>query len=152
MCSSGFLVYGKITIGPTDQVNKMKNVAIREHHLYNKAFQRGRRWVGKCVAVYVLRDLAAGKLRNEHPQKLYVNRLGLSVSKKLGGAVQRNRAKRLIRAAYDTVKAELKTANLIVISPRTSILDHKSYDVANELKMAFTELGLMSDTEKAKKE
>ena len=132
--------------------NKMKNIAIREHHLYNKAFQRGKRIVGKYVAVYVLRDLAAGKLRHEHPQKIFVNRLGISVSKKLGGAVQRNRAKRLIRAAYDTVKADLKTGNLIVISPRTSILSHKSYDVAAELKMAFAELGLMSNTEKATKE
>ena len=48
----------------------MKNVAIREHHLYNKAFQRGKRQVGKYVAVYVLRDLAAKRLRNAHPEKI----------------------------------------------------------------------------------
>ena len=130
----------------------MKNVAIKEHHLYDKTFRRGKRSVGKYVAVYILRDLKAEKLKNAHPQKIYVNRLGLSVSKKIGGAVERNRAKRVIRAAYDSVKAELKTGNLIVISPRTSILSHKSYDVAAEPKMAFAELGLMSNTEKATKE
>ena len=122
----------------------MKNIAIREHHLYNKAFRKGKRQVGKYVAVYVLRDLAAQKLKNAHPQKIVVNRLGLSVSKKVGGAVQRNRAKRVIRAAYDSVKQELKVGNLIVISPRTAILGAKSTEVAEELRVAFDALGLIS--------
>ena len=120
----------------------MKNIAIREHHLYNKAFSKGKRFVGKYIAVYVLRDLSAERLRREHPQKIYVNRLGLSVSKKLGGAVSRNRAKRLMRAGYDAVKSELRTGNLIVISPRVSILSAKSTDVANELAEGFAQLGL----------
>lgn len=121
----------------------MKNVAIREHHLYNKAFQKGRRQVGRYVAVYVLRDLAADRLKNAHPQKIRVNRLGLSVSKKIGGAVERNRAKRVLRAAYDSVKSELKVGNLIVISPRTAISGAKSTEVAEELRRAFSELGLL---------
>jgi ribonuclease P protein component len=121
----------------------MKNVAIREHHLYNKSFQKGKRQVGKYVAVYVLRDLAAKRIMNAHPDKKYVNRLGLSVSKKIGGAVKRNRAKRVIRAAYDSLKDELYTGNLIVISPRTALLDAKSTQVAAELRSAFSQLGLM---------
>ena len=121
----------------------MKNVAIREHHLYNKAFKLGKRYVGKYAAVYVLRDYSAERLKKEHPEKKYVNRLGLSVSKKLGGAVERNRAKRVIRAAYDTVKDRLKTGNLIVISPRLSILAVKSTEVAAELEVAFAELKLI---------
>ena len=129
----------------------MKNVAIREHHLYNKAFKLGKRYVGKYVAVYVLRDYAAPKLRNAHPQKIFVNRLGLSVSKKLGGAVERNRAKRVCRAAYDTVKELLRTGNLIVISPRLSILSVKSTDVAAELETAFAELGLLSAVQEQQK-
>lgn len=121
----------------------MKNTAIKEHHLYNKAFSRGKRFVGKYTAVYVLRDFSAERLKNENPQKQYVNRLGLSVSKKLGGAVERNRAKRLLRAGYDAVKKDLRTGNLIVISPRTAILSVKSGDVACELAQAFRELGLI---------
>lgn len=120
----------------------MKNIAIREHHLYNKAFTRGKRFVGKYTAVYVLRDYAAERLKKENPKKLYVNRLGLSVSKKIGGAVERNRAKRLLRAGYDEVKSELGTGYLIVISPRVAVLSAKSTDVAAELSTAFCSLGL----------
>ena len=78
----------------------MKNIAIRENHLYNKAYRKGKSYVGRTVAVYVLRDLAADKLAKANPEKVRVNRVGLSVSKKVGGAVQRNRARRVIRRAF----------------------------------------------------
>ena len=129
----------------------MKNVAIKEHHLYNKAFKLGKKYVGRYVAVYVLRDYAAPRLKNEHPRKIFVNRLGLSVSKKLGGAVERNRAKRVCRAAYDGVKERLKTGNLIVISPRVSILSTKSPVVTAELEAAFAELGLIAPVQEQTK-
>lgn len=122
----------------------MKNVAIKEHHLYNKTFAKGKRYVGKYTAVYVLRDLAAHRLMKSNPQKKYVNRLGLSVSKKLGGAVRRNRAKRVSRAAYDAIKDELRTGNLIVISPRHASLSAKSTQLEAELRVAFSELGLFA--------
>ena len=121
----------------------MKYVAIRENHLYQKAYKIGKRFVGKAVAVYVLKDYAAKRLQKEHPQKITVNRLGLSVSKKIGGAVERNRAKRVIRAAYGTVCHELKTGFLIVISARGAIEGKKSPQVAEELVSAFTQLGLL---------
>ena len=124
----------------------MKSIAIRENHLYNKTYRKGKSYVGKFVAVYVLRDLAAERLAKANPQKEKINRLGLSVSKKLGGAVARNRAKRVIRAAYDTVKTELKTGNLIVISARVALLSKKSTDVARELRNAFSQLGMLSHT------
>ena len=120
----------------------MKNLAIKEHHLYNKAYKKGRSYVGKLVTVYVLRDYTAEKLMRANPEKKYVNRVGLSVSKKLGGAVARNRAKRLIRAGFDVVKPNVRTGNLIVIGARVAILGKKSTQVAVELKTAFEALGL----------
>ena len=121
----------------------MKNIAIKENHLYNKTYRSGKRFVGKYCAVYVLRDLAAGKLCHAHPQKRTVNRLGLSVSKKIGGAVQRNRAKRVLRAAYDTCRPNLKTGFLIVISAREAINGQKSTVLARELSYAFSKLDLL---------
>ncbi len=125
----------------------MKSIAIRENHLYNKTYRKGKSYVGKLVAVYALRDLAADRLAKANPEKKRINRLGLSVSKKLGGAVARNRAKRVMRAAYDTVKTELKTGNLIVISARGALLSKKSTDVALELRYAFSTLGMLSHTD-----
>ena len=125
----------------------MKEIAIKENHLYGKTYKSGKRFVGKYVAVYVLRDLKAKKLRAANPEKKFVNRLGISVSKKVGGAVVRNRAKRIIRAAYRDVKDRLATGNLIVISARGAIVGKKSTDLSRELEIAFRKLGL-SDLEK----
>ncbi len=121
----------------------MKSYAIREHHLYNKTFRKGKKYVGRLVAVYVLKDYAAPRLANANPEKKFFNRVGLSVSKKLGGAVVRNRAKRIVRAAYDTVKDELRVGYLIVISPRGAATDKKSTDVAIELRRAFDFLDML---------
>jgi ribonuclease P protein component len=124
----------------------MKNIAIRENHLYNKTYRRGKSDVGRYVAVYVLRDLAADRLAKANPEKVRVNRVGLSVSKKLGGAVVRNRTKRIIRAAYDTLKADIRTGNLIVISPRVAAASKKSTDIALDLKKAFAALDMFLST------
>ena len=120
----------------------MKYTTLKEHHLYNKTFQKGKRYFGKYAAVFVLRDLAAYRLMCENPQKKYYNRFGLSVGKKVGGAVQRNRAKRILRAGYRAIEPELKTGFLIVISPREELVKAKSTDVERELRIAFQKLGL----------
>ena len=123
----------------------MKYPAICEHHLYNKAYRQGKHFFGRYVCVYILKDLKAKKLQKEHPQKIVVNRLGLSVSKKVGGAVQRNRAKRLIRAGYSEIQASLKTGNLIVISAKPEIAGKKSTEIAKELKYAFRKLQMIEE-------
>ena len=128
----------------------MKNVAIRENHLYNKTYRKGKSYVGRLVAVYVLQDRAADRLAKANPEKKYLNRVGISVSKKLGGAVVRNRSKRIVRAAYDTLKSELSTGYLIVISVRTAATDKKSTDVAVELRRAFEALSMLNSSVESK--
>ena len=123
----------------------MKHSAIKENHLYNKVFRRGDRFIGKLVTVHVLTDYAAKKRMLAHPQKKWTNRTGLSVSKKLGGAVARNRAKRIIRAALRRVEEEtpLVTGKLIVIGARNDIVGKTSNDVYRELHAAFRRLNMI---------
>ena len=123
----------------------MKHAAIKENHLYNKVFRRGDRFIGRLVTVHVLVDYAAKKRMLAHPLKQWTNRIGLSVSKKLGGAVGRNRAKRIIRAALRLVEEEtpLKTGKLIVIGARDDIVGKTSADVYRELSAAFRRLDMI---------
>ena len=124
----------------------MKYTTIKEHHLYNKTFQRGKRFSGRILSVFVLRDFAAKRLMKENPEKKYYNRFGVSVTKKVGGAVQRSRAKRILRAGYRAVEPELKTGFLVVISPREGILKAKSTDVERELRRGFAKLEMFRDS------
>lgn len=127
----------------------MKFKAIRENHLYQKAYHKGDRFVGKLVAVFILRDHAARRLMLAHPQRKYVNRIGLAVTKKTGGAVARNRAKRVIRAGWQAVEREgrIRTGYLVVLSARPGIVDAKSQDVERELRYALNKLNMLRSVE-----
>ena len=129
----------------------MKFTAITEHHLYNKTFKRGARFVGRFVSVHVLRDYTAKRRMLAHPMKIYTNRIGLSVTKKIGGAVERNRAKRIIRAALRGVEATspLKTGYLVVISARPTIEGKTSTEIEKELRYCFHKLDMFGEANSA---
>ena len=122
----------------------MKFRAICENHLYSKAYSKGKRAVTSALAVYVLPDYMANRLAKAHPQKLVVNRIGLTASTKLGGAVIRSRVRRIMREGLRLIEKEkpLKTGFLIVIAARTSATKLKSTDVKEHLDVAFTKLGM----------
>lgn len=122
----------------------MKEFAIKENHLFVKAYQGGKRYVTDTVAVYVLKDLKAGRLRKENPQKEFLNRIGFTATTKLGHAVVRNRAKRVMRAAYRNIVSNrpIKTGNLIVITARDKIREVGSAEVERDMNRAFNKLEL----------
>ena len=129
----------------------MKFPAIKEHHLYNKAYRSGKHFFGRYICIYVLKDLHAKKLQREHPKREIVNRLGLSVSKKVGGAVKRNRAKRIIRAAYGEIREELKTGFLLVVSAKPEIEGKSSIDVLKEMRYAMKKLDMLKEKNESEK-
>jgi len=122
----------------------MKFKAICENHLYSKAYTKGKRAVTSALAVYVLPDYKAQALKKAHPQKKTVNRIGLTTSTKLGGAVVRSRARRIMREGLRLLEKEkpLKVGFLIVIAARGRATVLKSTDIKNELDIAFTRLGM----------
>ncbi|MBE6541691.1 MAG: ribonuclease P protein component [Ruminococcaceae bacterium] len=124
----------------------MKFYAIRENHLYKKAYRGGSRKSTKTLSVYVLRDRAAGLLRKQNPTHQTINRIGISASKKVGGAVQRNRAKRVIREAYRKIDKEfgVKKGYLIVLVPRPECTVCKMQDVLRDLTYALGAIDMLS--------
>ena len=122
----------------------MKFVSICENHLYSKAYQKGKRAVTSALAVYVLPDYSAKKLAKAHPEGLTVNRIGLTVSTKIGTATVRSRIRRILREGLRMVEKErkLKVGFLIVIAARTAARDLKSGDIKKSLNVAFEKLGM----------
>ena len=125
----------------------MKFTAIRQNHLYQKAYRSGSRKSSHTLTVYVLRDKMANLLRKRHPLKETVNRIGISASKKVGGAVQRNRAKRVIREAYRKIDKTfgVRRGYLIVIVPKPACTVCKASEAERDLAYCLRSLSLLRE-------
>jgi len=74
---------------------------------FDRVFRQGRSHAGRELVLYVF-----PRGEDEEP------RLGLSVSRKVGGAVERNRVKRLLREAFAAEVARLPTGTDAVLVAR----------------------------------
>ena len=101
-------------------------VKIKENRDFRRAYNRGKSFVCPFVAVYI------NKNRTENV------RLGITAGKKIGNAVCRNRAKRVIYAAFRACEQQLPPGYDFVIVARTRILSVKSTEVARSLSKIFS--------------
>ena len=125
----------------------MKYRAISENHLYVKAYARGKKAVGRYIVIYTLPDYTANKLMKAHPMKLRVNRIGLTVTKKIGNACVRSRVKRIIREAYRLTDRTygIRTGYLIVIVARAAAVNVKTGDIESDLRRLLPKLGMIKN-------
>jgi ribonuclease P protein component len=74
---------------------------------FERVYRRGRSTANRHLVLYVFPNPATTTLR-----------LGLSVSRKVGGAVERNRVKRLLREAFAHAEETLSVGNDVVLVAR----------------------------------
>lgn len=85
----------------------MKNtLTIKNSGHFTRAIKRGKVSSDKFLVVYILNN------------RLPINRIGISIGKKVGKSVIRNKVKRLIRENYRAVEDLLKMGVDIVFIPR----------------------------------
>lgn len=123
----------------------MRYLTLCENHLYQKTFSGGTKKHTKTVSLYILKDKKAWRIAKENPEKKKLNRVGISVSGKFGSAVERNRAKRIIREAYRSIdrEYEIEQGKLVVIAPSQRIKGKKTQDVKNDLLYGMKNLGII---------
>ena len=106
-----------------------KTYPITEDRIFRQLYNKGERLVYPEIAVYYR--------KNRRKSDSDVNYLGLTATKKIGNAVCRNRAKRIMREAYRLCEAELATGYSIVLVARTNTPNVSMNTVKQELVRAF---------------
>lgn len=81
--------------------------------------------------------------------RLGITRVGITTSKKIGGAVQRSRSRRVIREAYRHIMAEAKDGVDIVFVARGRTAACKSTQVAQVMRKQLIALSVIRPTEEA---
>jgi ribonuclease P protein component len=77
---------------------------------FERVYRQGRSTANRHLVLYTFPNPSADPPR-----------LGLSVSRKVGGAVQRNRVKRLLREAFSTAGQELPAGHDLVVVARPAV-------------------------------
>lgn len=100
-----------------------KILKIKMNWEFQKIYREGRFAVSKALTVYM------------RPNFLNVNRIGITVSKKYGKSVKRNRIRRLIRESYTLLKDNLRTGyDFVIVARRVEDAD------SSELKQVYKEM------------
>jgi ribonuclease P protein component len=110
------------------------SVRLLRHADFERVYKQGRRHFSASMTVFYLRRPEAAAAGPKAPQGL---RIGFTVGRALGGAVQRNRMKRRLREAVRLSMPANTPGADVVINPKRGLLTADFEVVVNEVRQAF---------------
>ena len=112
----------------------MKGQTLKENKDFRRLYYRGKSEASPVLVTYAMKNRRGGCF------------YGITTSKKIGGAVERNRARRVIRAAYRSLEPKINGSWDFVFVARTRTkfkkstqLEHIMLDMLKELSIAESE-------------
>lgn len=113
-----------------------KTVTIKENRTFRRIYSKGRSAVTPFLVLYC------------RPNGQDHNRLGVTVSTKLGGAVVRNRARRRLREVFRLAQPRLRQGYDIVLVARSRAVNGPYDRLAAAFEKACRQLNLLKEAEK----
>ena len=111
----------------------LKTHKLTKNYLFRRIYHRGKSELAPTIVLYY----------HKKP-KHKLNYLGLTASKKVGGAVQRNRARRVILESYRLLEPTIETGYTFVIVARTKAASVKMQVVKDDLCRLLGKIGALA--------
>ncbi len=111
----------------------MKILTLKENRQFHRAYTKGKSYVSPLLVTYIIKN---------NTNNLQI---GITTSKKIGKAVQRNRCRRIIRAAYIQIADKLPLGYNIVFVARNKTVFAKSTDILRCMKKHLQQANLLQE-------
>ena len=110
-----------------------KYISLNVNSDFRRVYHRGKSCAKPALVVYSMKN------------RVGICRVGITVSKKIGNAVERNRSRRIIRAAFQSVMSryELEGTYDFVLVARTKTKFLKTGDVEKALTECLKQVGVL---------
>ncbi len=106
-------------------------VTLKSNSDFRRLYNRGKTVTDPALVVYYSKNRAG------------ICRIGITTSKKIGNAVERNRSRRLLREAFRSVCGDVSPCYDIVIVARSKTKYVKSTRLAEIMRRIFAEKGML---------
>ena len=106
----------------------MKTVSIKTNRDFRKTYSAGTSQVSRNMVIYLFRN------------KLEENRIGFTVSKKIGKSVVRSRVRRVLKEAFRSLETDVECCYDIVVVARAGCRQQKSNVLAKEMAYMLRKL------------
>ena len=106
---------------------------VKENYEFRRMYAKGKSGVSSCLVVYYRKN------------RLGHNRLGITVSTKLGHAVVRNRVRRRLRELYRLHKAELIPGYDLIVVARVRAVDMPYAKLEKQYLHCLSQLELLRE-------
>ena len=116
-----------------DLIFLQKYISLNENSDFRRVYHRGKSCAKPALVVYAMKN------------RVGICRVGITVSKKIGNAVERNRSRRIIRAAFQSVirQYEFSADYDFVLVARTKTKYLKSTHVEKALTECLEQVGVI---------
>lgn len=114
-----------------------RTVTIKSNRDFRRLYGRGKSFQSPALVSYVLKNRAG------------ICRIGITASKKIGNAVERNRSRRVIRAAYSQIEDKIQGNYDFVFVARGKTRYRKSTEIAEIMLSQLKAAGVIKNEKRA---